>query len=92
MEGKVTLPIILLLRKVSKYNFIKLKKIFTKNIRDQKDFNYTFNQLKKYEIKKDCFNYAKKYKIKSEIMLSKYNNKQSKLLKELLVSSMERQD
>ena len=92
MEGKVTLPIILLLRKVSKYNFIKLKKIFTKNIRDQKDFNYICNQLKKYEIKKDCFNYAKKYKIKSEIMLSKYNNKQSKLLKELLVSSMERQD
>tara|TARA_B100000927_G_scaffold3493_1_gene2782 strand:- start:395 stop:1393 length:999 start_codon:yes stop_codon:yes gene_type:complete len=92
MEGKVTLPIILLLRKVSKYNFIKLKKIFTKNIRDQKDFNYTFNQLKKYEIKKDCFNYAKKYKIKSEIMLSKYNNKQSKLLKELLESSIERQD
>ena len=92
MEGKVTLPIILLLGKVSKYNFIKLKKIFTKNIRDQKDFNYTFNQLKKYEIKKDCFNYAKKYKIKSEIMLSKYNNKQSKLLKELLESSIERQD
>ena len=92
MEGKVTLPIILLLRKVSKYNFIKLKKIFTKNIRDQKDFNYICNQLKKYEIKKDCFNYAKKYKIKSEIMLSKYNNKQSKLLKELLVSSIERQD
>jgi len=92
MEGKVTLPIILLLGKVSKYNFIKLKKIFTKNIRDQKDFNYICNQLKKYEIKKDCFNYAKKYKIKSEIMLSKYNNKQSKLLKELLVSSMERQD
>ncbi len=92
MEGKVTLPIILLLKKVSKHNFIKLKKIFTKNIRNQKDLNFTFSQLEKYEIKKDCLNYAKKYQIKSEIILNNYNNKQSKLLKDLLVSSIKRQN
>ena len=92
MEGKVTLPIILLLKKMSKNNIKKLKEIFTKNIRNQKDFNFTFGQLEKYEIKKDCLFYAKKYQIKSENVLGKYNNKQSKLLKDLLVSSINRQD
>ena len=92
MEGKVTLPIILLLKKMSKNNIKKLKEIFTKNIRNQKDFNFTFSQLEKYEIKNDCLVYAKKYQIKSENILGKYNNKQSKLLKDLLVSSIKRQD
>ena len=84
--------IILLLKKISKNNVKRLKEIFTKNIRDQKDFNFTFSQLEKYEIKKDCLVFAKKYLIKSESILVKYNNKQSKLLKDLLVSSIERQD
>ena len=92
MEGKVTLPIILLLKKMPKNNTKKLKEIFSKNIRNQKDFNFTFGQLEKYEIKKDCLFYAKKYQIKSENVLGKYNNKQSKLLKDLLVSSIKRQD
>ena len=43
-------------------------------------------------VKKDCLVYAKKYQIKSENILGKYNNKQSKLLKDLLVSSIKRQD
>ena len=92
IEGKVTLPIILLLKKISKNNIKNLKEIFTKSIRNQKDFNFIFSQLKKYEIKKDCLLYAKKYQIKSENILGKYNNKQSKLLKDLLVSSIKRQD
>ena len=81
-----------LLKKMSKNNIQKLKKIFTKNIRNQKDFNFIFSQLEKYKIKKDCLVYAKKYQIKSEDILSKYKNNQSKLLKELLVSSIKRQD
>ena len=35
-------------------------------------------------------NYAKKYQIKSEIILNKYDNKQSGLFKDLLVSSIQR--
>ena len=77
---------------MSKNNIKKLKEIFTKNIRNQKDFNFTFSQLVKYEIKKDCLVFAKKYQIKSENILDKYDNKQSKLLKDLLVSSIKRQD
>ena len=92
MEGKVTLPIILLLKKVSKLNSIKIKKLFTKNKRNQKDLNLILSQLKKNGIKRDCLNYAKKYQIKSDIILNKYNNKQSGLLKDLLVSSIQRQN
>ena len=92
MEGKVTLPIILLLKKVSKIDSIKIKKLFTKNKRNQKDLNLILSQLKKNGIKRDCLNYAKKYQIKSEIILNKYNNKQSGLLKDLLVSSIQRQN
>ena len=44
------------------------------------------------EKNKSHLNYAKKYQIKSENILDKYNNKQSKLLKDLLVSSIKRQD
>ena len=92
MEGKVTLPIILLLKKVSKLDSIKIKKLFTKSKRNQKDLNLILSQLKKYGIKRDCLNYAKKYQIKSDIILNKYNNKQSGLLKDLLVSSIQRQN
>ena len=48
--------------------------------------------LKKNEIKRDCLNYAKKYQIKSEIILNKYDNKQSGLFKDLLVSSIQRKN
>jgi len=92
IEGKITLPIILLLKKASKYEAIKIKKVFNKNIRNQKDLKFISSQLEKNEIKRDCLNYSKKYQVKSEIILKKYNNKQSGLLKDLLVSSILRKN
>ena len=92
IEGKITLPIILLLKKVSKNDAIKIKKVFNKNIRNQKDLKFISSQLEKNEIKRDCLNYSKKYQVKSEIILKKYNNKQSGLLKDLLVSSILRKN
>jgi len=92
IEGKITLPIILLLKKVSKNDAIKIKKVFNKNIRNQKDLKFILSQLEKNEIKRDCLNYSKKYQVKSEIILKKYNNKQSGLLKDLLVSSILRKN
>ena len=92
MEGKVTLPIILLLEKVSKLDYMIIKKLFTKNKRNKKDLNLILSQLKKNEIKRDCLSYAKKYQIKSEIILNKYDNKQSGLFKDLLVSSIQRKN
>ena len=92
IEGKVTLPIILLIEKVSKNNQLKLKKIFMKKTRNQKDFIFTMNLLKRFEIKKYCLNYTKKFQKKSEIILNDFNNNQSKLLKELMINSIERQN
>lgn len=92
IEGKVTLPIILLIEKVSKNNQLKLKKIFMKKTRNQKDFIFTMNLLKRFEIKKYCLNYTKKFQKKSEIILNDFNNKQSKLLEELMINSIERQN
>jgi hypothetical protein len=66
--------------------------MFTKNKRNQKDLNLILSQLKKNDIKRDCLNYAKNYQIKSEIILNKYNNKQSGLFKDLLVSSIQRRN
>ena len=51
MEGKVTLPIILLLKKVSKPDSTKIKKLFTKNKRNKKDLNLILSQLKKMKLK-----------------------------------------
>ena len=58
----------------------------------KKDLNFILSQLQKNEIKRDCLNYAKKYQIKSEVILNKYDNKQSGLFKDLLVSSIQRQN
>jgi len=92
MEGKITLPIIILLEKVSKNNRLKLKRIFMKKTRNQKDLNFTMSQLESFGIKEYCIEYARKFQKKSEIILNGFNNKQSKLLKELMVSSIERQN
>ena len=92
MEGKITLPIIILLEKVSKNNRLKLKRIFMKKTRNQKDLNFTMSQLESFGIKEYCIEYAQKFQKKSEIILNGFNNKQSKLLKELIVSSIERQN
>jgi len=92
MEGKITLPIIILLEKVSKNNRLKLKRIFMKKTRNQKDLNFTMSQLESFGIKEYCKEYARKFQKKSEIILNGFNNKQSKLLKELMVSSIERQN
>ena len=92
MEGKITLPIIILLEKVSKNNRLKLKRIFMKKTRNQKDLNFTMSHLERFGIKEYCIEYARKFQKKSEIILNGFNNKQSKLLKELMVSSIERQN
>jgi hypothetical protein len=63
-----------------------------KKTRNQKDFIFTMNLLKRFEIKKYCLNYTKKFQKKSEIILNDFNNKQSKLLEELMINSIERQN
>ena len=89
-EGKVTLPIILLFRKISNDEKDKIEIIFQKEQRTKKDLKVVTKLLQKYEIEKECLEYAEKISIKSINILNKFENKQSKLLKELLITSMKR--
>ena len=49
-EGKVTLPIILLFQKANYEEKQKLKDIFSKNTRDERDLNYSLSLIKRYNI------------------------------------------
>ena len=54
LEGKITLPIILLFQKSNKIERQMLNKFFSQNIRNQDDFNKTLGLIKKYKIIETC--------------------------------------
>jgi octaprenyl-diphosphate synthase len=60
-EGKITLPIILLFQKLDLIEKEKLKKIFSKEIRDKDDFEKTISLIKKYKIIEECYQKAQHY-------------------------------
>ena len=92
LEGKVTLPIILLLKKTSKDEKEKIYKLFQKKKRTIKELKEIIKLLQKYEIEQECREYAEKISVKSFIILNNFKNKQSQLLKELLVTSIKREN
>ena len=57
-EGKVTLPIILLYQKISNSEKSEIKKLFFKNKRNDDDFKYILNLIKKNDIINDCYKKA----------------------------------
>ena len=60
-EGKITLPIILLFQNAKDQEKEKLKDIFSKNIRNENDLNYSLSLIKKYNIIKSCYQKAQHY-------------------------------
>lgn len=54
LEGKITLPIILLFQKSNKIERQMLNKFFSQNIRNEDDFNKTLGLIKKYKIIETC--------------------------------------
>ena len=90
IEGKITLPIILLLKKISNDEKEKIKLIFQKEKRTKKDLKEVIQLLQKYEIEQECREYAEKISVKSLNILNKFENKQSQLLRELLITSIKR--
>ncbi len=60
-EGKITLPIILLFQKASNNEKDNLKKIFSKNLRDENDFKNILSLIKQYNIIKECYQKAHHY-------------------------------
>ncbi len=91
-EGKVTLPIILLLSKSNVLENKIVKQKFEKSKRTEGDFNEVFNLLNKYNIDQECVNYAKKIVNKTKKILKYFNNKQSSLLIDLLDTSIKRKN
>ena len=92
LEGKVTLPIILLLKKINKDHKEKINTLFQKKKRTIKELKEIIKLLQKYEIEQECREYAEKISVKSLIILNNFKNKQSQLLKELLVTSIKREN
>ena len=91
LEGKVTLPIILLLKKINKDQKEKINTLFQKKKRTINELKEIIKLLQKYEIEQECREYAEKISVKSLIILNNFKNKQSQLLKELLVTSIKRE-
>ena len=91
LEGKVTLPIILLLKKINKDQKEKINTIFQKKKRTIKELKEIIKLLQKYEIEQECREYAEKISVESLGILNQFKNKQSQLLKELLVTSIKRE-
>jgi len=85
-EGKVTLPIILLFQKANIEEKKKLKDIFLKNIRDEKDLDYSLSLIKKYNIINACYQKAQHYINLASNSLSVFNDCEEKSILENLTS------
>ena len=85
-EGKVTLPIILLFQKANYDEKKKLKDIFSKNTRDERDLNYSLSLIKKYNIINACYQKAHHYINLASNSLSVFNDCEEKNILENLTS------
>mgnify|MGYP001383459662 CR=1 FL=1 len=85
-EGKITLPIILLFQKAKEEEKEKLKKIFSKSIREQNDLDYSVSLIKKYDIIKACYQKAQHYINLASNSLSVFNDCREKDILENLTS------
>ena len=91
-EGKITLPIIILLKKANLDEKKLLKKIFHNKKRTKKDFLKTLALLEKYNVENVSLKYANNLKQKSKNILKKFKNRPSNLLDELLDTSINRKN
>tara|TARA_B100001057_G_scaffold295407_1_gene295501 strand:+ start:641 stop:1639 length:999 start_codon:yes stop_codon:yes gene_type:complete len=91
-EGKITLPIIILLKKANLDEKKLLKKIFHNKKRTKKDFLKTLALLKKYNVESESLKYANNLKKKSKNILKEFKNRPSYLFDELLDTSINRKN
>jgi len=91
-EGKITLPIIILLKKANLDEKKLLKNIFYNKKRTKKDLLKTLALLEKYNVENVSLKYANNLKQKSKNILKKFKNRPSYLLDELLDTSINRKN
>ena len=85
-EGKVTLPIILLFQKANIEEKKKLKDIFSKSARDEKDLDYSLLLIKRYKIINACYQKAQHYINLASNSLSVFRDCEEKNILENLTS------
>ena len=57
-EGKITLPVIILNQKCNSDEKIKLKKLFTKEYRNENEFKFVLDLIKRYNVISECYQKA----------------------------------
>jgi len=85
-EGKVTLPIILLFQKANNQEKEKLKSIFSKDMRDENELDYSLSLIKRYNVIKACYQKAQHYINLASNSLSVFNDCEEKNILENLTS------
>ena len=85
-EGKITLPIIILFQKANVEEKKNLEKIFSKEIRDEKDLDSILSLIKKYDVIKDCYQKAQHYINLASNSLSIFKESEEKIIFENLTS------
>ena len=89
-EGKITLPIILLLKKSNNTEVNFIKKVFNKRKRLKSDYAEIMNLMKKYKINHEVKIFCDKYNKKSLKILKLFKGYQKDLFINLLISSIKR--
>ncbi len=77
-ESKITLPIILLIKKANLDEKNQLKKIFENKIKTDKELLIINNLLQKYKIIHECKNYLSEYVSETKEHLVTFENKEIK--------------
>ena len=90
-EAKITLPIILLYQKVDNSEKNEIKNLFNKVNRNEHDFNYVLNLIKKNDIINDCYKKAEHFINLASNSLSVFKESEEKnILKNLTSFSIRR--
>ncbi|MDB9956475.1 polyprenyl synthetase family protein [Candidatus Pelagibacter sp.] len=86
LEGKITLPVILLFQNVSSTEKDKLKNIFKKETRSNEDLNFTLELIKKYNIINECYKKAEHFINLASNSLTVFKDSEEKKILESLTS------
>ena len=86
LEGKITLPVILLFQNVSPVEKDKLKNIFKQETRSNEDLNFTLELIKKYNIINECYKKAEHFINLASNSLTVFKDSDEKKILESLTS------
>ncbi|MDB9739065.1 polyprenyl synthetase family protein [Candidatus Pelagibacter sp.] len=91
LEGKITLPVILLFQNVSSIEKDKLKNIFKQETRSNEDLNFTLELIKKYNIINECYKKAEHFiNLASNSLTVFKDSEEKKILESLTAFSLQR--